>query len=135
MINIIAAATIALGTWIYVPGGTWVPSKQVVNTAAASLERAVKAQATKEHRSLSAWSGYTFQYQGRTLQVQGKHHESVEVLFVYGFCPQPPAAQKWVSEHGHEEFLLVNDGGTCYFRAYYDPAIKKYIGVVFNGIA
>jgi hypothetical protein len=135
MISLFAAATIALGTWIHVPGGTWVPSSKTVHAAASKLEQAVKEQAGSEHRSLSKWSGYTFQYQGRTLQVQGHEHKRVKVIFVYGFCPQPQAVREWLAKHAHEEFLLVNDGGTCYFRAYYDPATKKYLGIIFNGMA
>lgn len=133
MMNLLAVAAIALGTWIYVPGGTWVPSAKNVHAAASKLEQAVKKQAGSEHRSLPKWSGYTFQYQGHTLQVQG--HKKVKVIFVYGFCAQPPDARKWLAKHAHEKFMLVSDGGACYFRAYYDPATKKYLGVIFNGAA
>ena len=31
-------------------------------------------------------------------------------------------------------FVLVDDGGACYFQVYYDPERKKFIRLAFNGI-
>jgi len=116
-----AATTIAVGSWLHVPGGTWNPSAQVVAQAASRLHTYALQQASAEGITVRPWSGYTFQYQGRKLRGR-------QVLYINAFCSSPPPDAK-------REFVVVADGGTCYFRATYDPATGQFAGMLFNGVA
>ena len=121
MLPILATVTIAMGSWLQVPGGTWSPDANVVSEAASKLHAYAEQQASAKGFALQQWPIYTFQYQGRDLS---GHH----VLYINAFCGQPPAYAK-------AQLVQVFDGGTCYFSAYYDPVKKQFVGIVFNGVA
>jgi hypothetical protein len=112
---------IAIGSWVFVPAGTWQPSQSEIADAKAKLEPYVVAEAKTRRDELSPWSEYTFQYQGR--QINGRN-----VIYVNAFCIEPP-------EDVERNMVFVFDGGTCFFEAYYDPKTKTFISVRFNGLA
>ena len=121
------AAAVSLCAWVYIPGGTWHPSNQVVREAASRLEQATKKRAAYVRASLPNWSEYTFQYKGQIFH--GK-----KVLYINAYCrPLLPPGVKLKHRVIIKQFVRVNDGGTCYFQAYFDPVAKKYLLVGFNG--
>lgn len=119
----LAAVAIAIGSWLHVPVGTWQPSAEVMAAAKSQLAGYAKQQASSKGLALRTWASYTFQYQGRTLPKSGRH-----VVYVNAFCTPPPS-------YAAQEFVLITDGGTCYFEAYYDPASKRFVGILFHGLA
>jgi hypothetical protein len=121
MPNVIAALVISVGSWIAVPGGSWSPSATSIAEARLELEPFVSRQAAAQHKRLADWSKYTFQY-------QGQEQAGRRVVLVNAFCSKPP-------DKAATHLLMVEDGGPCFFQAYWDPAQKIYISVMFNGDA
>jgi len=115
------AIAILVGSWIHVPGGTWQPSKAELSDAKAKIQPYAVAQAKLQHDDLSPWDAYTFQYQGRDLHGR-------KIIYVNAFCSDAP-------DYATREMVLVLDGGTCYFRAFYDIQTKSFVGISFNGLA
>jgi hypothetical protein len=114
----ILAFAVSVASWIHVPGGTWQPTAELP-AIRASLKPFVEQAAAEQKKRLPEWSTYTFQYQGQTKE----HHN---VVFINAFCsPARPDVKT--------QFVLVLDGGPCYFRATYDPARKAFVALEFNG--
>jgi len=120
-VQLLLALAVAIGSWVYVPGGTWQPDQAQLADAKARLQPYVAAEAKARNDELSPWSDYTFQYQGR--EISGRN-----LIYVNAFCIEPPDDVK-------ENIVFVFDGGTCFFEAYYDPKVKAFVSVRFNGLA
>lgn len=114
----ILALALSIASWIHVPGGTWQPTAHAVELR-DGLEPFVVRAAAEQGKRLPAWSSYTFQYQGQTEQ-------SRKTVFINAFCSPAPSDVK-------TQFVLVLDGGACYFRVKYDPAKKEFFDLEFNG--
>jgi len=114
----ILALALSMASWIHVPGGTWQPTAHVAELR-DGLEPFVMRAAAEQRKRLPAWSSYTFQYQGRTEQ-------DAKTIFINAFCSPAPRDVK-------TQFVLVLDGGACYFRVKYDPASKAFFDLEFNG--
>jgi hypothetical protein len=121
--NLLAAAVtaVAVGSWVSVPGGSWSPTNDQIASLRAEIEPFVKSQARERGLELKKWSSYSFQFQG---QVEAGRN----VVFVNAFCVVPPS-------YTSERFVLVLDGGPCFFQAKYDPLAKRFIHLAFNGVA
>jgi hypothetical protein len=120
--NLISAALIiAVGSWIVIPGGAWSPAPEQLSEIRSSLEPFVKQQAFEQHRQLAKWPSYSFQYQGQLDAGQ-------KVIFINAFCISPP-------EYAQQKFVLVFDGGPCFFQVKYDPNKKRFFQLMFNGEA
>ena len=130
MFTLIAAAALVAGSWINVPGGTWNPNAETVAEAQAKLKSYVVAQAASNELTLRPWATYTFQYQGqeKAFKLRTRVLSKRRVIFINAFCSAVPS-------YAHTEFVSISDGGTCYFRAYYDTVQHKFIYVLFNGVA
>lgn len=126
----LAAMVFAASSWIHVPGGTWNPTPEMIIETGAKLRPYVVAQAALQGRKLQPWATYTFQYQGQAkafklpTQVLSKRR----IILVNAFCITPPS-------YVYKELVTVLDGGTCFFRAYYDTVQHRFIYIVFNGVA
>jgi hypothetical protein len=114
-------AAVAVGSWVAMSGGAWSPSPTQVTEIQGGLKPFVLHQATEQRRKLPDWSSYTFQYQGR---LDG----GLKVVFINAFCISPP-------EHTQQQFVLVLDGGTCFFEVKYDPNKKRFFQLTFHGEA
>jgi hypothetical protein len=120
--NILSAiVAIAVGSWVSMSGGSWSPAPEQLSVIQSSLEPFVKQQAAEQHRQLPNWSNYSFQYQG---QLDGGQR----VVFINAFCIAPP-------EYTQRQFVLVFDGGSCFFQVKYDPNKKRFFQLMFNGEA
>lgn len=120
VVALAAAASIAMGSWLPIPGGSWSPASRQVEDVRSGSKRFVESEAEKRHMPLRPWSTYTFQYQGQT------SHDR-RVIYVNAFCEPPP-------DYARRQFVDVDDGGSCYFQLRYDPAARKFVEVTFNGI-
>ena len=119
MIALALALAVAPGSWTHISDGGWEPSAAQTNLARAALHRAVLAQIATENRErIPNWSTYAFQYQGRV--ISGRN-----VIVVNAFCDIPPYASK--------QWVMVLDGGACFFTAFFDVKTGKYAEVAFNG--
>lgn len=117
----IAALAFNSAHWIHVKGGAWDPTSGVLAELEAALRPALAAAARNRGR-LPKWDEYTFQYQGRTTLLGRKF------VYVNAFCSHEgrDLTQDWV---------IVLDGGACYFSAKYDPATKLIYDLEVNGVA
>ena len=117
----VATAAIDAGHWVQVEGGTWNPSSTILSELEATLKPVVTA-ASQNRGRLAPWNEYTFQYQGRRTLLGRRF------VYVNAFC---------VHEDGdlRREWIDVDDGGACFFRAKFDPEKKLVYDVEVNGVA
>jgi hypothetical protein len=111
-------------TWIRVEGGSWQPSDQIISKVKMNLEPYMRSQGRSFGRSLKKWSVYRFQYQGQ--QENGQ-----KFLYINAFCGLDYT-------HGlnlSRDFVLVHDGGSCFFRLKYNPDTDKFYDAFINGEA
>jgi hypothetical protein len=108
-------------SWLQIPGGTWVIDEATTADAKRVLELALWDEMHGAGEELPAWSSYTFQFQGRT-------EDGRKLIYINALCSTPP-------ETAATEWILVLDGGKCYFEAYYDPESKEIVSIQFNGVA
>ncbi len=120
LLGAVAAAAIAVGAWVSVPGGIWTPTAEQFDEVHGSLEGYVKQQAAAQHVTLPDWSSYSFQYQGR------KHH-SRKFIYISALCQSQDEADP-------QQFVLVDDGGPCFFQIRYDLQTKMFYRLQFNGV-
>jgi hypothetical protein len=121
--NIIAIGlAILAGSWTHVQREeSWVPDSATMKVVKADLETAAERAAAERHLDLPEWSSYRFQFQGRL--VDGKR-----IVFVNAYC--------WLAEdQSEDEFILVEDGGTCFFETNYDLESKSFGRIAFHGRA
>ena len=115
-----AESMLLTNKWFNVPNGAWTVSKSLREEIRDGLVSFVDSRARAEHANLHAWPSYSFQVQGQT-------HEGRRVVFINAFCTKPP-------KDALQQFVLVRDGGACYFQVYYDPDHKQFVDLTFNGI-
>src|SRR5689334_6929190 len=96
----VAAASPA--SWIEVDGGAWEPDQVALLQLKSGIEAFVKSEAAHRNAQLPDWGGFRFQYQG---QLKG----GKRVIFVNAFC------HAFGDERLKSEFLMVFDGGPCFF--------------------
>jgi hypothetical protein len=109
--------------WLEVRGGAWTPTAAVLSEAEGALKAAVPSAASGRG-PLPAWSTYTFQFQGMS-SVTGRHY-----IRVNAFCDSPKNHSD-ISSH----WVLVYDGGACFFSGKYDPSAKRVYDLQVNGVA
>jgi len=111
--------------WIEVKGGEWLPAQEVIVFVKSATRQAVEPIAQNQQRQLKAWDSYTFQYQGKSL---GDHR----FVYINAFCKESSFGN---SRQLNSSFLVVKDGGSCYFQLKYDPVKDEFYDVFINGEA
>jgi hypothetical protein len=115
------AAAQDLPNWYEVAGGQWNVPMATVRDAASHVQEAAD-QAPWRPRGPRAVGDYRVQYQGAV-------KDGKKLVRLMGACRTDPGqgdpAAQW---------LVVFDGGTCYYRAEYDPATKAFVYFAFNGM-
>src|SRR5438093_743579 len=101
----------AANRWIKV-NGTWEPAEAIVRDLQAQLEPYAKKTAQTQRRELKSWEKYVFQYQAQ--EAKGRRY-----ILVNALCHVFPKTDL------AKEIVLVRDGGSCYFRAKYDPERRQ----------
>jgi hypothetical protein len=110
----------AVGSWVRVPEGTWTATARQRDEVSSGIQEFVKQQAKEQNLKLPRWSSYSFQYQE---QVDGNQ----KIIFVNAFCIAPPG-------YVRQRFVVVLDGGPCFFQVKFDPQTKQFSQLRFNGI-
>ena len=111
---------IAVGSWLQVPGGDWQPSPEVMREVGDGLRAAAEAESARTGHAMQHWADYSFQFQG--MVEQGRRQVVVA------------ASCRPLAEDASRHWLVVMDGGTCFFEATYDPATKRFVRVIFHGV-
>src|SRR5882672_837837 len=121
---VLSAAVVAavLPEWYEVKGGTWVVDDATVTAMKQDIQSAVRALAGSRSERFPPWTDYTFQYQG-----QGS--EASTYVLVNAFC------NSWGLKDLTASFVMVKDGGECYFKVRYDPRTHKFLNLLVNGSA
>lgn len=119
---LLGSAALAAGPrWIEVSGSVWTVQSADFPAIERALLPAVSAAAHHQGR-MPDWLSYTFQYQGRRTALGRKY------LYINAFCDDP-------AHHKLTAWVVVLDGGACFFHAKYDPDSRQVYDVVVNGIA
>ena len=111
----------AVGSWTAVAGGTWSPGQEMLAHIQLELPAFVKQQATIQKKSLPEWSRYSFQFQGQS-------NNDRRFVFINAYCIESP-------DYVAKRFLVVLDGGTCFFSLKYDPEQRVFLELIFHGEA
>jgi len=84
----------------------------------------MKSQEKVFGRALKKWNTYRFQY-------QGQEEKGRKFIYINAFCNlyNPKGVNL---EHS---FVLVDDGGSCFFDLKYDPAADTFFDAFINGEA
>jgi hypothetical protein len=104
--------------WYEVRGGAWrVPAEMVADMAAG-----IQAEAGAAVRA--RLDTYTIQYQGESAG-------NARTVRLMGACDTPGMQERALSDR----FLVVDDGGKCFFDATYDPVQKRFMSLDYHGNA
>jgi hypothetical protein len=120
--NVLGLAILLLANvWTHVPRSEqWSPDAAVIRRLQSTLESKVRKDASAQHLVLPEWSSYGFQFQGRV--VDGKR-----VVFVSAYCQHQEGLPT-------DDFIIVADGGTCFFETSYDPSKSSFSPIAFHGL-
>jgi hypothetical protein len=109
--------------WIEMNGSGWKPDVEMLSELETKLKPVVLEKSVHRGR-IHDWETYTFQYEGRSPLLREKY------IYVNAFCDEPinhpDLKNSWV---------MVFDGGACFFSAKYEPATKRLFDVKVNGVA
>ena len=100
----------------------WTPKIEQVRVLEKFLPEFVRKNAPRDGKPIGTISKYKRQYFGITKN--GKKQ-----IYVNGFCEQY-WSQK---EDWRSKFVLVLDGGNCYFQILFDPTTNEFTNFVING--
>lgn len=118
---VLPAAAQDLPNWYEVAGGQWkVPTATLVQAASHVQEAANNVP----------WRGAARAVGDYHVQYQGEIKDGRKLVRLMGAC-KSFEGQTDMTSH----WLVMMDGGTCYYQAEYDPASKTYVYFAFNGVA
>ena len=106
--------------WYQVRDGKWEVPAAVVTDIYPLLQ--ASADKAPPLHVLRPMSDFTVQYQGVVID------NNVRLVRLNGAC----AAMGRSPQALRDSWLIVFDGGTCYFQATYDPATKRIVSFQFN---
>ena len=115
----------AAARWI-TQRGTWQPAPTDID----SLERNLSLVSRLKAENWPADSRITIDHPERYFrQYIAVIQKGKKLIYVSAFCDQIPVAS-W-----RQEFIQINDGGSCCWQAYYDPAKREFSALRINGVA
>lgn len=118
------AAAADTGAWYQVEGGAWAVPPDVTNAAATQLQQAADHAPGPPRIRVRPVADYTVQYQGTV--VDGKR-----LVRLAGACSTMGRSPGDLAR----QWLVVFDGGNCYFDAQFDPAHERFVSFSFHGRA
>jgi len=119
----IAAASHAQNpAWFQVRGGDWNPDPEVTSRLQTELEPAVAKLAGDKFERFRPWHEYKFQF-------QGQRKDSEQFVYISALCSIDDSRD--LTEH----FVVVLDGGTCFFEVKYDPESQRFYDLGIHGEA
>jgi hypothetical protein len=112
--------SIKLPRGIVATQGSWTPSTIDIAKAEGSISQTVSLKANYASPHIDHPERYFRQYV--PIRQQGRN-----LLYVNAFCEAPG--------YWRTQIVIVDDGGSCYWQALYDPATDKYSDLTINGRA
>jgi len=114
-----ATVASAENIWVKAKGGIWEPNDTTLIAMKSGIERYVKTEAKIRNRQLLRWDKYVFQY------IAYKEKDK-KYLLVNGICDIKDRERL-------ENFMIIDDGGSCYFSFKFNPENKQYYDLSING--
>jgi hypothetical protein len=108
--------------WFEVRGGAWSPRPDVSLRIRAELQPAIAKLAGSQFERFRPWQEYKFQF-------QGQESDSGKFVAISALCTVDE------SQDLTKQFLLVLDGGTCFFEVKYDPKSHRFYDLIVHGEA
>ena len=108
--------------WFKVRGGAWDPDPEVISRLQAELEPAISKLAGDKFKRFRPWHEYKFQF-------QGQRNDSGQYILIGALCSAMD------SRDLTEGFVVVLDGGTCFFEVKYDPKSQRFYDLTVHGEA
>jgi hypothetical protein len=113
-----------LSRWHEVNGGQWRVPTSVAQEIAQHVQDAANKEGQSRYKRAPNLRDYHVQFQGIS---SGKSRQ----VKLAGACQVNGATSAMLTR----AWLIVHDGGDCYFEAIYDPATKKFLRFMFNGVS
>jgi hypothetical protein len=108
--------------WYEVRGGNW----QLQNDLLADIFAGFPAEAARH-----AYPAIARPLADYTVQYRGQMKEGRRVVSLSGVCSVLGKS----ADELRAEFLIVFDGGNCFFHATYDLSLRRFTEFSFNGVA
>lgn len=105
--------------WVKAKGGIWEPNETTLIAMKSGIEKYVKKEAKIRNQQLFSWGEYVFQY-------IGFKEKDKKYILVNGICDIKDRDRL-------EEFMLINDGGSCHLSFKFNPENKQYYDLFING--
>jgi len=107
--------------WDFNPKGPyWTPNNYEVEGALSMLPSYISNLEGNESAILKNYDEYNF-------QVSGLYSKDDKIIYIYALCDEK---LEW-----RKGYFLTADGGSCYWKAYYNIRLRKIISVEINGEA
>lgn len=113
-----------LPQWYQVSGGKWEVPIEVAMDAAAAVKAAAIDIVPKNRRPMRDISTYTVQYQGIVV-------DGARLVRLSGAC----SVNGRTPESLRAAWMVILDGGDCYYDATYNPAAKRITSIHAHGYA
>jgi hypothetical protein len=110
--------------YIYAVQTAWSPTEADIAKAEAGITQIAMLKA--EGWSYTVHIEHPERYFRQYVPIR---HAGTNILYVNAFCDEHPPAD-W-----RKRLIIVADGATCYWQAFYDPATKKYSHLTINARA
>jgi len=120
--TIAAACHAQVTSWHEVRGGAWRPSSSDVLRLQDEIEPAIAKLAGSKFGRFRPWQEYQFQF-------QGQQSDSGPFVSISALCSVND------SQDLTERFVVVLDGGTCFFEVKYDPKSQRFYDLLVHGDA
>jgi hypothetical protein len=99
---------------------TWSPIKTDIDKAESSISQIASLKGNYASIQIDHPERYFRQYV--PIRQEGR-----KLLYVNAFCEAP--------SYWHTQLVIVDDGGSCFWQALYDPATDTYSHLTINGRA
>jgi hypothetical protein len=109
-------------SWFAVSKGTWAPSVVEINKVKSTLRGHMEALAKEQNIVMPPWDKFT-------LQLAGWEKLGRKTIHIRGSCAFPQGRDP------RRDYVVVIDGGPCFFYAEYDVATNSYVRAVFDDSA
>jgi hypothetical protein len=101
--------------------GTWTPQESDITKLEASVTQVSGLRIEGFNSALHIHQPGSYFRQYVPVLRKGR-----KLFYVSAFCESPPP------EYWSQRLYVVSDGGTCFWQAFYDPALKKYFHLTIN---
>ena len=100
--------------------GTWAPQESDITKLEASVTQVSRLQIEGFTSALHIDHPGSYFRQYVPVLREGR-----KLFYVSAFCESPPG-------YWRRRLYVVSDGDTCFWQAFYDPALKKYFHLTIN---